>query len=265
MLRRLNEPWAIIIAAVIGGVFLLIGVYAEGRRAGQESGEQQAQATATAQQAASAIVAAQQPEPTLVTQIVTITQEIMVTPTLGPSSLPTDIPRTQTPWIVPQTVVVEVTRNVVVTPTTLPTAIPPETTPPGTTLDDGETWKHEKVELTLTSQLTRNTNEILVNVNLKNVSDTPIPVKYSGENFRASSNLDERLEMQGFHECGTIDIMLNPDESTNNTNCPFINYGLRITVDLKNTELTEIFVTVYEPISGISDARWRIPVDFLHP
>lgn len=102
---RLNEPWAQIIAAIIAGIFVVIAAYVQGSRSGQERGEQQASATATAQQIQSAAAAEQPPLPTQ--PVAEAPGMVEVTPMANPETAP---PAAANPAIEPVAIDIETAR-----------------------------------------------------------------------------------------------------------------------------------------------------------
>lgn len=236
---------ATIIAALIGAIGVIVAALI-GIQFGESQGTQQAQATATIQQATDVAAIAQQPTQTPIevtriveaTKLVEATRIVEITPVPGP---------TQTPVII------------IVTPTTAPTATPPEITAPNSILAPGEAWKQGDVSFTLLDDYQFTSNKLIVNWIFANNTGGQLTVSYGNDNFTARDSSDNLLSNRGFWDggdfiCPETTKILNTGETLKNTGC---NYPLRF--DFDPTRCSEEIIITVSNISRIERARWRVP------
>jgi Sigma-70, region 4 len=183
----------------------------------------------------------------------------VVTTTPDPNA-PTAAPIVQT-FVVTQLVTQIVTATPLpATPTPVSTATP-ETTPPGTILVKGQTWRQGGVELTL-KDVKILPDKIEVFFDFRNLKGSEISVKFKRvDNFFASDNNNRKLETCYSNVPCDWDrsyIISSGDTvqitAGNNQNPPIV------LVDTTEPDITEVIVKVTS-FSSVTEAQWRIPVN----
>ncbi len=281
---KLNEPNAIIIAAVIGAIAAIMAAVIAGKFALQAAaGLRQAEATSAVLAGAATQNSITQvalidtieapPPPPLPSQTPSVTELPPATTQPAPFETPTRPPPTLSPSTRPNPTDAPVPTPTPVTPTDTPfvptanpwpTLAPVPTTIPGSILDEGQQWRQGGVGLRIVRFDLRPDDywgdSLSVEFEFWNYTDQDLILTYSPYDFLATTNFDSNLEVQGFHAnsvwCGETTVIVKAGARYGGGD-DFCNFTLWIAVDLGNPNLREVIIHATR-FSRITDARWRI-------
>jgi hypothetical protein len=216
---------------------------------------------------------------TIIAALIGILPQVIET-SIPPTS--TNIISTRPPTNTDPPAIDEITNTNPPPATDVPTSPTLPDTPPDTILEVGRIWREDGLEL-IVPQMYINTEDpgpgIGLSVRLINQRGQDFVLRYSIENFSASDNLGNQLEVGTYNtfygyyyehvgeSVGTIEILISPESTYNlafgvGTIDAFDIPGIEFFVkaDIGDTAVTEIIFQV-SGISGIDNARWRIPIN----
>jgi hypothetical protein len=181
---------------------------------------------------------------------------------LPPPATPTPVPPTPTLIVVPPTL----------TPIPQPTSIP--NTPPGTVLNQGDTWYADGVELRLAEAIYDPTGSnigrscYVVRFEMRNRSASPIYFSMDSDQFWITDNLGQRYEMKGRFSphpyCSVegygppIEIAIKPGQKFD-YNWLDGGWCMQFYVPVADSNINMLTVHVAN-LSRIAKAEWQIPI-----
>lgn len=185
-------------------------------------------------------------------------EEVVVVVTATPQDTPTPAPPTPTP--------APTDTPVPPTPTSMPTATVPEDTPPGSILEEGESWQQNNVRLRLDKvKLDAPRECVTLMFNLFNDTDHTIVVTINSQNFSVVDNLDRKWRFSSIGFCtygcsGRDEEIVDTVEASERFRTEGCDtWKASFNAFLTDTNVNEIIVTV-DGLPEISNARWRIPI-----